>query len=590
MKAVSATAWQQMVPRLGLAVALACGLTGLHAQTAGDSTAGGQRVEPLPSVDLTSDMVLQLLASEVAADQGQADTAAAALITLAQRTRDPRVARRAAELALQAGDLDRALTAATLWSQIEPGSVEARQSLLALSAALGRTVDLGASLRERIRAALDKPGAINQAQRTVARMPDKQAALKVLDEALTDVRALPEARLAMARTALDAEQAERALTEARAAVAARDDWELAALVALQAGLQLDAGVALTDAARWLSRNPAAMEMRMALIRAHAQRREWDQALARIDEAPDVARNMDLQYARGIVRYQAGDLDAADAALRNYLTELRQRQAARDRSALNRETTPALLMLAQIAEDRKQWVRAMAWLNQVNESDEIFPARLRAALLERHIGGVAQARAALARLAVSNDEQRVQRVLAESRLLRDDGQVSEAIAVVRQAVDQLPQQPDLMYDAALMLANSDGPMEEIERLLRKVIELRPDYAHAYNALGYTLADRNLRLPEAKALIERALNLAPEDAYIIDSMGWVEYRMGNLPAARRYLERAWSIKPDAEIGAHLGEVLWKVGDQTRAREFWRAARDKDPDNATLRNTLRRFGVEL
>jgi Flp pilus assembly protein TadD len=142
----------------------------------------------------------------------------------------------------------------------------------------------------------------------------------------------------------------------------------------------------------------------------------------------------------------------------------------------------------------------------------------------------------------------------------------------------------------MLANHDGPIEEIERLLRKVIELRPDHAHAYNALGYTLADRNLRLPEAKALIEQALKLAPDDAYIIDSMGWVEYRLGNLSAARRYLERAWSIKPDAEIGAHLGEVLWKAGEQARARETWRAAREKNPDNDTLRNTLKRFGVEL
>lgn len=590
MKVVSATAWQGKVARLGLALSLLLAVAGLQAQTSSDSTAGAQRVEPLPSVDLTSEMVFQLLASEIAADQGQADTAAAALITLAQRTRDPRLARRAAELALQAGDLDRALTAATLWTQIEPGSVEARQSLLALSAALGRTADLGSSLRERIRAAIDKPGAIAQAQRTVSRMPDKQAALKVLDEALTDVRALPEARLAMARTALEAKQNDRALIEARAAVAARDDWELAALVALQAGLQLDAGTALADAARWLARNPAAMEMRMALIRTHSQRREWEQALARIDEAPDVARNMDLQYARGIVRYQAGDLDESETALRNYLTELRQRQASGDRSALNRETTPALLMLAQIAEDRKQWVQAMAWLNQVNEADEIFSARLRSALLERHLGGVEQARTALARLAVSNEQQQVQRVLAESRLLRDDGQVDEAIAVVRRAVEALPEQPDLMYDAALMLANHDGPIEEIERLLRKVIELRPDHAHAYNALGYTLADRNLRLPEAKALIEQALKLAPDDAYIIDSMGWVEYRLGNLSAARRYLERAWSIKPDAEIGAHLGEVLWKAGEQARARETWRAAREKNPDNDTLRNTLKRFGVEL
>jgi Flp pilus assembly protein TadD len=123
-----------------------------------------------------------------------------------------------------------------------------------------------------------------------------------------------------------------------------------------------------------------------------------------------------------------------------------------------------------------------------------------------------------------------------------------------------------------------------------MKLQPDEPHAYNALGYTFADRNQRLPEAYELIERALKLAPDDAHIIDSMGWVYFRMGNLAKARELLERAFALRPDAEIGAHLGEVLWAIGDHDAARRIWRQVRAEEPDNETLSATLARLQVRL
>jgi Flp pilus assembly protein TadD len=134
------------------------------------------------------------------------------------------------------------------------------------------------------------------------------------------------------------------------------------------------------------------------------------------------------------------------------------------------------------------------------------------------------------------------------------------------------------------------VEEMERLLRRVIELRPDNAHAHNALGYSLADRGQRLPEARALIERALELAPGDPFITDSLGWVEYRMGNREAALAHLQRAWAARPDTEIGAHLGEVLWALGRRDEARRIWRDAQGRDAANEVLRETLARLRVSL
>ena len=144
---------------------------------------------------------------------------------------------------------------------------------------------------------------------------------------------------------------------------------------------------------------------------------------------------------------------------------------------------------------------------------------------------------------------------------------------------------MAYDLA-MLAEKLGKLPEMELLLRRVIAEQPDYHHAYNALGYSLADRNMRLPEARQLITKALEFAPNDPFIVDSMAWVEYRSGNLQEARRLLEQAYANRQDAEIAAHLGEVLWSLGQREQATALWRKALSEDKDNDTLQETVRRL----
>jgi len=158
-----------------------------------------------------------------------------------------------------------------------------------------------------------------------------------------------------------------------------------------------------------------------------------------------------------------------------------------------------------------------------------------------------------------------------------------------ANQRFPDDADLLYEQS-MTADKLGRVGEMERLLRRVIELEPEHYHAHNALGYALADRNLRLPEAKALIVRALELSPGEPFITDSLGWVEYRLGNNEAALHHLRTAYRARPDPEIGAHLGEVLWVTGRQDQARSIWREARERDAANEVLRETLARLRVTL
>ena len=124
----------------------------------------------------------------------------------------------------------------------------------------------------------------------------------------------------------------------------------------------------------------------------------------------------------------------------------------------------------------------------------------------------------------------------------------------------------------------------------VVAAKPDAYNAYNALGYSLAERNIRLVEAKQLIQKALEYAPNDPFIRDSLGWVEFRMGNLAGASQILADAFKTKPDAEIAAHFGEVLWAQGQQDKAIGIWREGMLLNPENETLLETVKRLKAKL
>ena len=154
--------------------------------------------------------------------------------------------------------------------------------------------------------------------------------------------------------------------------------------------------------------------------------------------------------------------------------------------------------------------------------------------------------------------------------------------------------DLRVYAAMngmpLLAEKLGRVDVMEKALRDVMLLAPDNHHAYNALGYSLAERNVRLQEAYTLVAKALEMAPGDPFIMDSMGWVQYRLGKLDEAEKYLRNAYALRRDPEIAVHLGEVLFKKGQLAAAQELWREARAKDPQNDTLRTTLARLRQSL
>jgi tetratricopeptide (TPR) repeat protein len=271
--------------------------------------------------------------------------------------------------------------------------------------------------------------------------------------------------------------------------------------------------------------------------------------------------------------QMGEYDRAEQEMQQAL-----RKGGKEESTVH-------YYLAQLNEARQKDALALEHYRQVKDGEYVYTARLREVGLLDKEGKLGEAREVLHRAEAKDDQQRVQLILIDAQLLREDKKYEASYQVLQQGLEKFTDQPDLLYQTA-MAADKLNKTDLFEQLIRKLMKVTPDNAHAYNALGYSLLDRNVRIPEAMKLVEKAYQLAPDDAAIIDSMGWGEYLLGNLDKSEGYLRRAFTANPDPEIAAHLGEVLWKKGDKEGARKVWQDSAKANPDNEALQTVMKRF----
>ncbi|MCA1856121.1 tetratricopeptide repeat protein [Massilia oculi] len=541
----------------------------------------------LPKVTLTSSMLNQLLKAEFAFRKGDWQGPYLTMLSLAQQTRDPRLARRAAEMAVAARQGDDTLAAVRLWRELDPQSDEATQYFVGLVVTSDNIADAEPIFAERLRlSAPDKRGVLLfQIQQMLGRAKDKEAAAAMLERVIAPYDGSFEVHIVRAQAALGRGDKEAAQRAAHAALVAKPDSEIAVLMLAQV-LDDDAKVA-PMLEGFLQTHPDAREVRAAHARVLVNQKRYPQARAQFEALlkarPEDAGNL---YALGVLATQMNDMAAAESYFTRFVAVL-----GRDPED-ERDPTRALLILAQIAEERDDYPAAQAWLEKVPAGTEpqlLLSAQLRRAQVLGKQGDLAGGRKLLAGLKPTEPAQQAQVAVAEVQLLRDAGRVLEAYSLMEGAVRRFPKNPDLLYDFAL-LAEKIGRVDVMEKALREVMTLAPDNHHAYNALGYSLAERNVRLNEALALVTRALEMAPGDPFIMDSMGWVQYRLGKLDEAEKYLRDAYALRRDPEIAVHLGEVLFQKGQQAAAQELWREARAKDPQNDTLRSTLARLRQSL
>lgn len=568
-----------MKPRFLLSLCLAC-LSGspaladdaapadeIHEQAAAGAPA------KLPDVALTPQLLHEFLVAEIAGQRGQMALAVGSYLDLAKTTRDPRVAKRAAEVALFARRYDAALEAARIWTEADPDSQPARQMLAGLLAAAGRNEELSVQIGKMLATAGPDIGpALMRLNRVFARSTDKAAVHKLIDEVTAPYLGIAEAHFARAIAAYEAQDPVAARHEIDRALALRPTWEQAELVRAQ--LAPHDPQTIKDLADFIAANPKANDARLAYARALVGAKRYEDARNEFGKLlADNPNNADVIYAVAVLSLQLNDRAQAEANLKR-LVELGYSEA-----------DSARLYLGQIAEDRKAWDEAIKWYGQVGGGEQYIAAQLRLASVLAQTGHIDEARAGLHEARASNERERAQLIIGEAQLLRDAGRYVDAYAVLEGGLAAQPEQPDILYETALA-AEKIGKPDVLEHDLRLLIKLKPDNAHAYNALGYSLADRGERLDEAQQLIDKALALSPDDPFILDSKGWVLYRKGDPAGALEVLRKALAIRADPEIAAHVGEVLWVLGRRDEAVKAWDDAAKASPDNEALATTIKRF----
>ena len=528
----------------------------------------------LPQQELSQAVLFKLLLAEIALQRGQNNVAVQSYLELARETRDPRIAQRATEVAWNSRFLGVALETAGIWLAADPESVQARQVLATLLVSQSRLAEAQPYLEKSLAADKENLGHnFLQLNTLLARHPDKAAVLALTQSLAKPYPTLPEAHYSIAQAAVSAGQGELALSEIRTALKYRPDWEQAALFQGQLLQRTSNAEALAYYQGYLRSYSQAMDVRLNYARLLVTAKQYTEARnefqALLKEFPN---NPDVSMAVGLLSLQLNDYDTAETQLQHAL------------ETNYKDPNTVRFYLGQANEERKHFDEALRWYGSVSGGEQYVPSRARYASILAKQGRMPEARKYLQE-AARNAQERVQFTQAEAQLLRDANEYREAYDLLGQALEKNPNSPELLYDHA-MAAEKIDRIDVLEANLRKVIQLKPDYAHAYNALGYTLADRNTRLPEAYSLIEQALKLAPEDPFIIDSMGWVLYRMGQNDASVTFLKRAFELRPDAEIAAHLGEVLWAAGKRDEARKVWSSALKDNPANEVLLATVKKF----
>ncbi len=552
------------------------------------------RAGELPEVTLTSTILFRILASEISAQRGAYLPAAKTMLELSRELGDYRLSRRALEFYLAGGNLPGALDASRAWLRLMPDDAEASSTEMALAAASGQTSGLAAALRKQIDTANDKSAAIGQAFAVLSRMPDKKAALRILSKAIGDsnARYLAAGHMALADMARAAGDQARALEESRLALAAAPRSEDAAMRVFEYGLSVDPERALRDATEFAILQPNARRLRVILASHLADRGQFDTAMAELTSmAKRSPEDFDILFMQAQVSYRAKQLEKARGFLDQFV--MVQSQRLRASAAAGATDAPAALaeayqLLSKIAEEQGQLDEAVSLLAKIEDPSMRYTSRIRQALIRAKQKRVEEALALIDSAHAQTDEEIIMGVSAGAQILRDANQLSDAIKRMEALDRRMPGTINVKYELAMLYERADQ-LRDAERLLRQVIALDPGHAHAHNALGYSLADRNQRLSEAQALIARALEISPKDPFILDSMGWVKFRMGQYKEAVEYLQRAYAMRPEAEIAAHLGEALWKLGQQNEARKVWQEGMSKEPTNTTLLETLKRFGVQ-
>jgi tetratricopeptide (TPR) repeat protein len=556
--------------------------------------AGLPRLEPAPDADvvvpaspaalpfeapasggLSAGLVFNTLVAEVAVQRGDMQTAYAYYLQGARMSADPYSAEQAVRIGIYLKDIQKALVAVEQWVQLAPEHLPGR--------ALGVMLYMQADQLDRAFEQLQLLVTISEEQgedgfmravAAVSQVGDRHAGLELIRRLVAAHGDDPRARYALALAAVGAEEYAEAEAEVRKLVDTYPERPKAqALLAsiLRSRGNLRGALQVLETA--LEEAPADRILLMAYARLLVEAEELEAAYQQFRRLEaSVGGDTDITYTLGILALELKRWDEGRA----YLLQLFDSGRRGDEAAF---------YIAHSYEQEGDLDRALDWYGRVMGGNQRIEAQVRASILLGRRGELDEARALLRELRTTARHRSVELFLVEGEILREGERYEEVMALFNQALREIPGNSELLY-ARAMNAAAMGRFDVLEQDLQAILQQNPKHADALNALGYTLADKTERFQEALGYIEQALALKPDSPAILDSMGWVQYRLGRHEVSLRYLRRAMELMPDAEIAAHLGEVLWVTGDQEQARKIWREALERDPHSKPLQEAIKRF----
>ncbi|MEW5834815.1 MAG: tetratricopeptide repeat protein [Pseudomonadota bacterium] len=524
--------------------------------------------------DADHDVLAQLLAAEMALTHSDLKTAAAGYGKAAQLSGDAQVAERATELALAVHDDAAAEKALARWQALGAPAPDLAQSRAQLALDRGDAAEARKQLEQLI--ALGGPDAWRRFGRVLVGARDSAQAARLLEAMATPERLPDDERAWLAMSELGERLGRRgyALRIGKAAVQrfhTPTTYAWTAQMMLRSG---DRAAAKDLLHRAIVDHPDETRLRLAYATMLAQGGDYPAAAKFLASGKQSA---DIYNLRAALAAKAND----SKTLAMLYRQLKQSsQDIRDASAF---------LLGQLAEMQGMKQEALDWYDQVGDDDpHAFDADLRSAIILHQQGKQAEAHELLGQLetAYLDEPGQLRRAYeADADLYMTEQRYPQAEAAFSRALQVVPDDPGLLYGRGLAYAES-GKIDLAVADLRRLLQLRPNDVDASNALGYTLADANRDLPEAERLIGQARKAKPDDPAIADSWGWLQYRLGHLDQAVAVLRQAWKQRHDADVGVHLGEVLWKSGQHDEANHVFDQVRKLDPGNASLRDTLKRL----
>ena len=523
---------------------------------------------------LTKEMMFDILLAEIAGQRGELDVSAPHYLQAAEAAQDPRVAERAVQIAMYAKKFDIAKRAARRWVELDGDNLEAHKILTALALRTGDMNEVVVQMGYLLSITKSRKDGYRLATAIMARNTDKLAALTAMEELAAKDPDSPYAQMALSRTAVMADQLDQALEAVDHALQLKPDLHAAVILKAQILVGMERK---EEAAQLLQqatdRYPDNLEMQFAYARLLLDAQDFEGARERLGQVvrlePD---NVDAIYSLGLLELEAERYKAGEKHFRKLLK-------------LKKRVQSSYYYLGYAAVKQGHDAKALDWYRKVESGDFWSQSQLHVAEIMVRQGRVDEMQDYLRVLRQKNPQTTVAFFLIEGQVLSDAGYLEEAYTAYGQALETDPDNEDLLYARAL-LAQKMGQLDLAEQDMRHILGNDPDNVRTLNALGYTLADQTDRYEEALGYIKKALEQKPDDPAIIDSMGWVQFRLGNLEKARYFLEQAWDLTKDSEIGAHLGEVLWAQGEYETARRIWEEAKADNPDNPVLLDVLNRI----